>query len=78
MSLKPKINWNEKFKCLDRYPPWHNCLWARASSLSSLHSHTDLDTPHSVAFFRTSDRPGSEISTRQHTTLTRKVHPRPR
>jgi len=31
--------------------------WARASSLSRLHDHTQFDTPHSVGLLWTSDRP---------------------
>jgi hypothetical protein len=49
--------------------------WARASSLSRLHDHTQLDTPHPVGLSWTSDRPGAETSTWQRTTLTRDRHP---
>ena len=52
-------------------PPWRNSpQWARASSLSRLHDHTQ-DTPHSVGLLWTSDQPHAETSTWQHTTLTR-------
>jgi len=30
-------------------PQWHKITWVRAPSLSRLHIHTHLDTPHSVA-----------------------------
>ena len=52
--------------------------WARASSLSKLHAHTHVDTPHSVRFLWTSERPDAETSTWQHTTLTTDRHPCPR
>jgi hypothetical protein len=47
--------------------------WARASSLSSLHDHTHLDTPQSVGLLWTSDQPDAETSAWQHTTLTRQT-----
>ena len=46
--------------------PWRKSpLWARASSLSRLHDHTQ-DTPHSVGLIWTSDQPVAGTSTRQH------------
>jgi len=34
----------------------------------------NLDTPHSVGLLWTSDQPGAETSTWQHTTLTTNIH----
>ena len=47
---------------------------ARVSSLSRLHDQTQLDAPQSVGFLCTSDRPSTETSTWQHTTLTTDRH----
>ena len=41
-------------------------------------SRSHSDTPHSVGLLWTSDQPVAETSTRQHTTLTKDRHPRPR
>ena len=57
-------------------PPCHNNnYWARASSLSRLHDHTQT---HSVELLWTSDQPEAETSTWQHITLIRDRHPCPR
>jgi len=52
-------------------PHGTSLYWARASSLSRLHDQTR------VGFLWTRDRPLSENSTWQHTTLTRDRHPCP-
>jgi hypothetical protein len=41
-------------------------------------SQSHSDTPHSVGLLWASDHPVAEISTLQHTTLTRDRHPYPR
>jgi hypothetical protein len=52
---------------------WHESpQWARASSLSRLHVHTQ--TLHSVGLLWTSDQPDAEASTWHHTTLTTDIH----
>jgi hypothetical protein len=59
--------------------PWRNSpQWGCASSLSRLHDHTQLDTPHLAGIIWTSDQPHADTSTCQHTILTRDKHPRPR
>ena len=50
--------------------PW----WTNASSLSRLHFHTELDTPHSAGLLWTSNRPVADISNWQNTTLTWERH----
>ena len=51
-------------------PPWFDSpKWGRASSLSSLHDYTQ-DTPHSVVFLWTSDRPDAGTSTSQYSLQT--------
>ena len=40
-------------------------------------SRSHIDTAHSVGLLWTSDQPAAEISSRQHTTLTRDRHPCP-
>jgi hypothetical protein len=52
--------------------------WFRASSLSRLHNHTRFNTLHRAGLLWTDDRPNTETSTWQHTTLTRDRHPCPR
>jgi len=43
--------------------PRHNSpQWAKASSLSRIHDHTQIDTSHSVGFFWTSDQPDAETT----------------
>jgi len=51
--------------------PW----WTNAFSLSRLHFHTELDTPHSAGLLWTSNGPVAEVSNWQNTTLTRERHP---
>jgi hypothetical protein len=51
--------------------------WVRACSVSRLHDHSHLDTPHLVGLLWTSDQPDAETSTWQHTTLTRDRLPFP-
>jgi len=51
---------------------------AKASSLSRIHDHTQLDTPYSVGLLWTSDQPDAETCTWQNTTLTRDRYPCPR
>ena len=51
--------------------PW----WAKASSISRLHNHTHLDTPHSVRLLWKSDQPDAENSTCQHTIHTTDILP---
>jgi hypothetical protein len=55
-------------------PQWRNSpSWARASSLSWLHDHTQ--THHtSVRLLWTSDWPDAKTSTWQHTTFTKDIH----
>jgi len=53
--------------------PW----WAKASSLSRIHDHIQLDTLLSVGLPWMSDQPQAITPTRQHTTLTRDKHPCP-
>ena len=48
--------------------------WDRASSMSWIHNHTQLDPPHSVGLLWTSDQPDAETSTWQRTTLTIDIH----
>jgi hypothetical protein len=48
--------------------------WARDSSYSRLHDHTQLDTPHWVGLLWTSDQPDADTSTWQHTTHKRDRH----
>jgi hypothetical protein len=44
--------------------PWRDTpQWARVSSLSDMHDHTQLYTPQSVGFPWTSDQPDAETST---------------
>jgi hypothetical protein len=57
---------------------WRNSpQWARASSLSRLHDHTQ-DTPQSIGLLWTIDQPVAETSTGKHTKLTREREPWPR
>ena len=58
----------------------HFCFMARQplvglDILTFQVSRSHSDTPHSVGLLWTSDRPVAEISTLQHTTLTRDRHP---
>jgi hypothetical protein len=53
--------------------PWRNSpQWARASSLSRLHDHTQTKS-HCVGFLWTSDQPDAENSTSQHNTHNRQT-----
>ena len=47
--------------------------WVKASSLSRIHDHTYLDTPHSVRLLWMSDQPDAEIYTWQHSTNNRQT-----
>lgn len=49
--------------------------WARATSLSRLPDRTHWNTIHLVGISRKSDQPDAEISSWQHTTVTRDRHP---
>jgi len=54
------------------FVPWRKSpQWAKASSLLRIDDHAQLDTPHSAGLLWTSDQPGADTSTWQHTTLTR-------
>jgi hypothetical protein len=58
---------------------WGNSpQWAKASSLSRNLDHTQMDKPHLVWLFWTSDQPDTETATWQHKTFTRQRHPCPR
>jgi len=61
LCLYPVFN---PFKKYDFFPRRNNPKWARASSLSRLHDHTQ-DTPHSLRLIQTSDNPDEKICTRQ-------------
>ena len=55
-------------------PPWgNNPFWARTSSVSRFHGHTE--TPHLVGLLCTSDQPDVETCIWQHRTLTRDRYP---
>ena len=45
--------------------------WTKTSSLSRIHDHTQLDTPHPVRLLWTNDQHFTETSTWQHTTPTK-------
>jgi len=48
--------------------------WAKASFLSSMQDHIQLDTPHLVGLLWMSDQLITETSTWQNTTLTTDIH----
>jgi len=57
--------------------------WAKASSLSRIHDHTNLDTTHSVTLISTSDQPKADLKThnthkRQTSMLRRSSNPQNR
>jgi len=73
----PYINGNQfaaPLFTMTQQPQWAG----RASSLSRIRDHTELDTPQSVGLLWTSDQPDAQTSTSQHTTLTTDRHPWPR
>jgi hypothetical protein len=62
------------------YLPWRSPQWVRASSLSTIHSHTQTHHPRCDSSGRVispTQRPLRDNNT-QHTTLTRDRHPCPR
>ena len=72
---RPKVQhflctrWNDYLLSFHAQQPWK----ARTSSLSRIHDHIQLNTPHSVGLLWTSDQSDAETSTWQHTTLTRDI-----